>query len=155
MSVLLLALIAFTFERLDFFYVIVGPTVVIRLVVRIIIFPSIFQFNRFDKGANLFWELAGVNMLGLGSTGRGLETVLGKFHVVESEEIEWCWFVMQDLLCWIIVAVISSRDIAIIAGKQELYNFLDEIYFLLLSICFHFSKSEFLVAAVLFYFAGI
>ena len=54
MSVLLLALIAFTFERLDFFYVIVGPTVVIRLVVRIIIFPSIFQFNRFDKGANLF-----------------------------------------------------------------------------------------------------
>ena len=28
------------------FYVIVGPTVVIRLVVRIIIFPSIFQFNR-------------------------------------------------------------------------------------------------------------
>ena len=28
------------------FYVIVGPTVVIRLVVRIIIFPSVFQFNR-------------------------------------------------------------------------------------------------------------
>ena len=28
------------------FYVMVGPTVVIRLVVRIIIFPVIFQFNQ-------------------------------------------------------------------------------------------------------------
>ena len=52
--------------------------------------------NSINKGTNLFWEIAGVNIFGLGSVGRGLETVLGKFHAAdESEEIEWFWLVMQ------------------------------------------------------------
>ena len=44
---------------------------------------------------SLFWETAGVNMFDLESIGCGLETVLVKFHVDESEEIEWCSFVMH------------------------------------------------------------
>ena len=53
---------------------------------------------------NLLWELAGVNMFGLGSVGHGLETVLGKFHVNEPKGIELSWFVMQVCAGLIIVS---------------------------------------------------
>ena len=54
-----------------------------------LLFFQVFS-NSIDKGVNLFCQIAGVNMSGLGFVGRGLETVLGKFHVDEFEEIEWC-----------------------------------------------------------------
>ena len=59
-----------------------------------LLFFQVFS-SSIDKGANLFWETAGVNVLGLGSVDRGLETVIGQFHVDEFEEIEWSWLAMQ------------------------------------------------------------
>ena len=61
---------------------------------------SHYHFSKYlnssiDKVASLFWETAGINMFDLESKGCGLETVLVKFHVDESEEIEWCSFVMH------------------------------------------------------------
>ena len=66
-----------------FFYVTVGPTVVIDWLSELLFF-QVFS-NSINKGANLFWEITGVNMFGLGSISRDLETVLEKFHVDESE----------------------------------------------------------------------
>ena len=58
-------------------------------------------------------------MFGIGSVGRGLVTVLGKFHV-ESEEIV---LICYASLCWIIVTIISQRGVTIMAGRQELNYF--------------------------------
>ena len=59
-----------------------------------LLFFQVFS-SSIDEGANIFWETAGVNVLGLGSVGGGQETVLRQFHVDEFEEIEWSWLVMQ------------------------------------------------------------
>ena len=51
--------------------------------------------NSINKCAILFWELVVVNLFRPRFIDRSLETLLGKFHIDESKEIEWCWSVMQ------------------------------------------------------------